>query len=241
MPQGTSFFRLARRSVVFWVGALFLFIGSVFLVVGIQETIQEAHYQGEGRVAPAVVVNKSINPAKRRENSSTQYKVTYRFTTAAGQTLEGTDTVSVEEWESLEAGSPTQVTYLPEAPQSNRLAGKSDLGSTVVFIVLGAIFASIGGFLFFRDLRRIRHELRLRHVGIAAEGIVLEVRPSNTKINNVRQWNIYYRYPDHLGQTHEGRSDPLPPDEAWVWQAGDTGIVRFDQQHPQNSVWVGKE
>jgi hypothetical protein len=70
---------------------------------------------------------------------------------------------------------------------------------------------------------------------------VLEVKPSSTKLNSVRQWNIYYRYQDHLGQTHEGRSDPLPPDEAWAWQVGDAGIVRFDQQRPQDSVWVGKE
>jgi len=217
-----------------------LLVGSFFFLKGAYEILQERLYQTERQVAQGTVLAKSIDRARRDGNPRTRYTILYSFKTANGQRLENRAEVSVEEWEKLEEGNTFQVIYLPDALQSSRIAGKQDLGSALASVVLGGTFALIGGIFFFRSLRQVRRGLRLRREGTVAEGTIVEVAPSSITINRVRQWQIHYRYQDHFGQTQEGKSEPLPPDEASEWNAGDTGVVRFDQQRPRDSVWVGK-
>ena len=245
MKEGSAameygFSRVARRSIMLWFGAAWLLVGSFFFLKGSYEILQEHRYQTERQVAQGTVLAKSIDRARREGNPRTKYTITYRFSTLDGRVFEKNAEVIVEEWEKLEEGNILQVTYLPDSPQSSRIAGKQDLGSALASVVLGGTFALIGGIFFFRSLRQVRRGLRLRREGTVAEGTIVEVAPSSITINRVRQWQIHYRYQDHFGQTQEGKSEPLPPDEASAWQAGDTGVVRFDQQRPKDSVWVGK-
>ena len=235
-----GFLRVAKRSFLLWFGAAWLLVGSFFFLKGSYEILQEHRYQTERQVAQGTVLAKSIDRARREGNPRTKYTVTYRFTTVDGRKMENKEEVSVEEWEKLEEGNTLQVTYLPDAPESSRIAGKKDPGSAFASAVLGGTFALIGGIFFFRSLRQVRRGLRLRREGTVAEATIMEVAPSSVTINRVRQWQIHYRYKDHFGQTQEGESEPLPPNEVSDWHAGDTGVVRFDQQRPQDSVWVGK-
>ena len=103
--QEPSFLRLARRSVILWVGVPFFAIGSIFLYFGIQDLFQEHRYQREGIAAQATVLSKSLVRAKRGENSRTKYLLTYRFTTTAREVIENANEVPVEEWERLDEGS----------------------------------------------------------------------------------------------------------------------------------------
>lgn len=240
MMQEPSFLRLARRSVILWVGVPFFAIGSIFLHFGIQDLLQEHRYQLEGIAAQATVLSKSLVRAKRGENSRTKYLLTYRFTTTAREAIENTNEVPVEEWERLDEGSSYQVTYLPDSPNASRGADETDWDSAIVFTLLGAIFALVGGTMSFFSLRHILLALRILREGMIAEGTVLAVRATGTTINHVRQWELRYQYRDHLGQTHEGVSEPLSPDEASAWHKGATGTVRFDRLRPQDSAWVGK-
>jgi len=233
-------FRVVRRSIMLWFGAAWLLVGSFFFLKGAYEILQERRYQTERQVAQGTVLAKSIDRARRDGNPRTKYSIAYRFSTIDGRILENKAEVNVEEWEKLEEGSPLQVTYLPDTPQSVRIAGKKDLGSAFASAVLGGTFALIGGIFFFRSLRQVRRGLRLRREGTVAEATIMEVAPSSVTINRVRQWQIHYRYKDHFGQTQEGESEPLPPNEVSDWHAGDTGVVRFDQQRSQDSVWLGK-
>jgi len=242
--NGTSmeytFFRVAKRSFLLWFGAAWLLVGSFFFLKGVYEILQERRYQAEAQIVQGTVLTKSIDRARREGNPRTKYTVTYHFLAVDGRKIENKAEVSVEEWEKLEEGNALQVTYLPDAPESSRIAGKKDPGSALASVVLGGTFALIGGIFFFRSLRRIRRGLRLRREGTAAEATIVEVAPGSTAINRVRQWQIHYRYQDHFGQIQEGQSEPLPPDEVSAWHAGDTGVVRFDQQRPKDSVWLGK-
>jgi len=235
-----TFFRVVRRSFFLWFGGIWLLAGLFFFLKGTYEILQERRYQTEELVVQGTVLAKPIEQAKRDGHPRTKYTITYRFSTMDGRIFEKNVEVSVEEWEKLEVGSPLRITHLPDTPQSSRIAGKKDLGSALASMVVGGPFALIGGAIFFRSLRKIRRGLRLRREGTVAEGTIVEVAPSRIRINRVQQWQIHYRYQDHFGQTREGESEPLPPDEASAWQAGDTGVVRFDQQRPQDSVWVGK-
>jgi len=235
-----SFFRVARRSLMLWFGAAWLLVGSFFFLGGTYDVLQERHYQAGAQVVQGTALTKSIERASREGNPRTKYTITYRFSTMDGRIFENNVEVSVEEWEKLEEGSPLRITYLPDAPQSSRIGGKKDLGSALASAVLGGTFALIGGIFFFRSFRQVRRGLRLRREGTVAEGTVLEVASSRIRINRVRQWQIRYRYKDHFGQTQEGKSGPLTPNEVSDWHVGDTGCVRFDRQRPKDSVWVGK-
>jgi hypothetical protein len=118
--------------------------------------------------------------------------------------------------------------------------GKNEPEGSLLTLSVGVGLCALGTGLLTWRLAGIRRELRLRREGVVAEGIVLEVKPTGTTINNVRLWRIHYRYRDHLGRTREGSSDLLSPDEASPWHAGASGTVRFDRLRPQDSVWVGK-
>jgi hypothetical protein len=232
----TSLFRIARKSLLLWFGAAFLAGGLAVLFMGIDGVIQERRYQNDSRVAQAVVLAKSIKPASRQESSSTRYEITYRFATADGRTVEGTDAVSVETWESLDAGSSLSITYLPDQPHVNRAALSGRMDTALVAIGLGSIFALVGGFFFFRTAIRVWRQWSILRGGDAAQGTIIAIEPTSTEINNVRQWEIRYRYRDHHGLTHEGTSGDMAPDEAHPFAIGETVKVRFDREHPDESV-----
>lgn len=243
MPKRSSFFTINARSFWLWFGGIWLVVGAPFLFIGIyvgaQTVTQKERLQKEGQVTQGIVLTKSIGSSGR--NSSPQYWVTYRFTTPDGHVVKDSAQVSVEVWDRLEERGSIQVTYLAQAPQSHRVEGQEDdWVLPIVFTILGGVFTSLGGFVFLRGLGQVRRARCLEREGMIAEGTVLEIRPSTISINDVPQWAIHYRYQDHLGKTHEGQSGPLSPEEAHAWQVGDTGAVRFDRRHPQDSVWVGK-
>jgi len=231
---------LLRKTFFLWFGAIWLVLGVVLLGFGISATMGERRYQAEGRVVPGAVVSKFIERAKRDEKPTTEYLVAYRFTTESGQAVEGNASVSPQEWDQLEEGKPVQIRYLPHAPQSNRLAEKSTGGDAIVNLLLGLGVGALGGVLFTKGFRSARREVRLRRDGVTAQGTVLEIGPSWLAINRVRQMEVRYRYTDHMGQTHEGKSDPLSPDESDAWRPGETGTVRFDRKRPQESIWTGR-
>ncbi|HEX2095197.1 MAG TPA: DUF3592 domain-containing protein [Longimicrobiaceae bacterium] len=236
-----SLFTLVRRSVLLWFGSAWFLVGSLILLAGAGELRAEREFRRASREAEAVVVDRSILRASRDGPASTEYRVAYRFTTPAGTMVEDTATVEVEEWERLPAGSLLSVWYLPGAPSESRFAGESRVEAPLVMVILGGVFGLIGGVFFFRSARGVWKEYRLHRTGAAARGTVLAIVPTGTVINRVRQWEVHYRYRDSRGEVHEGHSSTLPPDEAHAVPVGDTGAVRYDPDHPEDSVWAGAE
>ena len=52
---------------------------------------------------------------------------------------------------------------------------------------------------------------------------------------------VKYSYNDFTGQMHEAKSDYMSPSDAERWNVGDKGGVRYDQNRPEVSFWVGRE
>lgn len=229
-------FRIARKSLLLWFGAAFLAGGLVCLFMGIDGVIKERQYQN-GRVAQAVVLAKSIKPASRQDTSSTRYEIMYRFATADGKIVEGTDAVGVEAWESLDVGSSLSITYLPDNPRLNRAADSAAMETALAAILLGSIFSLVGGFFFVRNAVRVWRQWSILREGDIAQGTILAIEPTSTEINNVRQWEVRYQYRDHHGHSHEGTSGDIAPDEARAFTIGDAVKVRFNREHPEESAW----
>jgi hypothetical protein len=118
---------------------------------------------------------------------------------------------------------------------SVRAVRDGDLG----FPIIGVIIAAVGAVLLRRGLVEVKREERLRRVGVPTEATVTAVLETNFRYNRVRQWVVHYRYADREGQTHEGKSGYLNPEEAVLWEEGQTGRVLFDPERSSESMWFG--
>jgi len=231
---------LARRSILLWVGLLFSIVGLVFLTIGVNASLEEHAYRTQGLDMQAVVLEKTLVRADRQNTPRTRYLVTYQFTSADGEVIDGTAEVPVEKWERLEAGQPFAVTYLPGDPDSSRLPGGNQWIPALVFTAFGGVFTLLGAGLAFVDGRHLIRAARVLRHGLVTDGTVLRASPTSTSINRVPQWRIHYRYRDHLGRTQEGASHLVSLAEGSTWKEGDRGTVRFDRERPEISLWLGR-
>ena len=246
MAAQKSFFGLAKRSFAFWFGGIWFFVGAPFLIIGIYVGIdtwrQDERIAREGQVAQGIVLTKSVKRSRESGGrETTSYRVGFRFRAPDGTVVKREAQVSSDLWDRMLEREPIQVTFLPGDPWTNRIEGESSNWMlAAIFMGLGLVFVPIGGFIFFRGIAGILRQLRLQEGGMAATATVVEVAPTNIHYQGTQQWRIRYRYRDHRGQTHEGASNPMSPEEAQAWKPGDTAGVRFDTDAPSVSIWVGK-
>ncbi|HEY0443776.1 MAG TPA: DUF3592 domain-containing protein, partial [Candidatus Limnocylindrales bacterium] len=123
MTARQSMFTLGRGA--FWplFGAIWLLVGVVMLIAAIALGAQEADYARSGVATTGIVLTKDIVTARSssNSNSSTEYRVTYRFTTADGSTLEGRSSIGVTAWEKLVERGPIAIRYVAGNPGTNRV------------------------------------------------------------------------------------------------------------------------
>ena len=84
--------------------------------------------------------------------SSSSWYVMYSFTTKQGQTLEGKDEVFPNRWRVLEGGSPLEVEYLSNSPETNRIPGETV--SAVTYGAIGAVLLLASAVLLARGRRK---------------------------------------------------------------------------------------
>ncbi|MDP9467367.1 MAG: DUF3592 domain-containing protein [Chloroflexota bacterium] len=238
--QVPSIFQLARRS--FWVlfGAIFLVAGLLLAVISAGMGWRELRFTSDGVAAEGIVLERTIVRADAGEDQSTEYRVSYRFTTDGGQVVEGSDAVPFDQWEVLAEQGPIAVEHLLGDPAQNRVAGGEDLILVAIFAAVSAIALVVGLAILLRQLRRLRHEQRLWRVGLVAEAKVLGIEQSNVTFNRRPLWHVLYEFIDAAGGRHTGRSGYLSLEDAQRWQTGGRGAVRYDPDAPDESLWVGE-
>lgn len=241
LPLEQSFWPLARRSFGFWFGGILLLIGLPFFAIGIYRLYDDWRFAQEARTTEGIVLTKEIRlSGKSRSRSRTKhYEATYRFT-VQGETLEGRDELSHEEWQRLVEREPVEMLYRPQKISSNHLASHSAWLLKTIFMLLGSICTAIGGTVFVRAVRNARLEWHLRQHGVSTRGTVTELRDRNVKVNNVQLWRLHYEYRDFQGHRQMKTID-IPEDEAQGWKIGDVGGVLYDSARPTEAVWLGRE
>jgi uncharacterized protein DUF3592 len=115
-----------------------------------------------------------------------------------------------------------------------------DAGMGMVMGGAGVLIGAVGGVLLRKGLKSAQVEQRLLREGLTAQATVVEVRMTHIRFNGRYQWVIDYEYEDRLGERRSGHSGYLDQDEALEWQAGGTGLIRFDPRDSRVSVWVGR-
>lgn len=229
----------------FWLlfGGLWLGVGCLFAGVGAivlwTESGREARLARDGTSASAVVLAKTRRGGANREPT---FSIEYRFAGPDGAPIEYTAKVDAARWRSLSEGQAVELRYVRDEPAMHAFPGERRDQRVIgpVFAALGSVFAIAGALILWRAAARRALIERLRIEGMRVEGEVTEVGPSNFRLNRVPQWAIRYRYRDHAGNTHQGRTPPMPEEDARHWQPGDRGEVLFDTGRPHRHVWLGK-
>lgn len=236
--QVPSFFQLARRSFWMLFGAIFLVAGLLLVVISVGMGWRELSFASDGVAADGIVLERTIRTADAGEDRNTEYRVSYRFTTGAGLSVEGSDTVPLDQWELLVEQGPIQIEHLAGDPAQNRVAGGGDVELLAVFAAVGAVALVVGLAIVLRQVRRVRSEQRLWRDGVAVEASVLGIEQSNVTFNERPLWHVLYEFADSGGKRHTGRSGHLSLEDAQAWQAGDRGTVRYDPDAPDKNIWL---
>lgn len=143
---------IARRSLAAWTGGIFLLCGLPLVVAATVLSYNDWTFAREARSTEGRVVTKESRTrgSSRNRSRSKRYEVTYTFT-VEGQTFEGRDTLSRDDWERLAARAPVEVFYRPQDPRSSRLPGHDTWFVKTVLAVLGSICTVVGGRLLVRS------------------------------------------------------------------------------------------
>lgn len=129
------------------VGALFFIGGCGALFTGVSDFLLERRYAAEGRLADAELVDKGIAQAEQGGRRSTEYAAGYRFRTPDGRSAQGRTVLTVSAWEAAKPGDRLRVRYLASDPRTSRGAEEGGYAIPIVLMVIGPLFALIGGFL----------------------------------------------------------------------------------------------
>lgn len=229
---GWSVNRVLRKYSSLLVGVIFLSVGLPLLILGITYLRLEYLFAEYGVTVEGTADTKFV------EHRS--HYVRYRFTTAGGVNLKGTDNVHQNLWESITEGRPVKVRYLKGAPDMNRIEGNlSTKVLAVSFSLLGGVFVLLGGVALLRAYRKILRHVSLSREGVVVEGTVVGLRMANLRIDDVQQWAVRYTYRDDRGTAHEADSEPLSFEEARTWRQGDKCRVMMNPKSPEESYWLG--
>jgi hypothetical protein len=229
-----------RTAVPMWVGTIFVAAGSVASVGSVGEWLDARGFARDAVTEQAKIIAKSLERATRDGNSRTRYLVTYRLTLREGTVAEQTEEVSDEQWEELAEGGALAVRYLPDDPSTVRAAAPGS-GWELFIAGVTAVFAALGAVIALPGWRRVRVLVRLQRHGVPAQGTVIDVMPAGVRINKIPQWLLRYEFRDAVGRSQQGVSNYMRAEEAGQWRGGDAGAVRYDREHPSDSVWLGRQ
>lgn len=152
--------RRRKHPVSEWFfGILFTLVGMGIVIFGVYLMRQDEALETRGITTEAKIIRVESETSSRstkrgRRRSSTVYRPIVRFTDAAGTMHEGASILACKEHKYLQPGSHVTITYLPENPDEVLLAGDSREDSNYMMMLLGGIFAAVGGGITIRCARK---------------------------------------------------------------------------------------
>lgn len=218
------------------MGILFLALSLPMLAVFGLQVLHESLLAADPRTADGIVQAKRTFAGR----SSTSYELQYLFVAEGGRIVVGRDTVSRASWEVARPGLHYRVRYAAADPEVNRITDKTAVnlgGGAALILMEGGVFAfGVITVLRSRRMARLARELPAR--GTLARATVTKVsRPRRGR--GVGMFAVLrYRYDDGGGTSRTG-SRSLFLSDAADWPVGSTPWIRYDPEHPKDSIWIG--
>lgn len=224
---------LTRRLVS---GFLALACGGGFVFAAVAGT-QDLRLVTNGQRTTGVVQEKRITSSR-----ASPYQLAYRFTAAYGQVYAGRENVGPDAWRSVAVGAEIPITYDNGDPGNNHITRPAE---QEVWLALGWIITGLSlAVVFVFATLALKRELRRESVArvLSAGGVETEAEVTGrttewlSKSGTLRV--VKYRYRDAMGKKHRGEGPYMYPEEADAWTRGSIILVRYDPDHPRNSMWL---
>jgi hypothetical protein len=137
-----------RVSPWIMIGGILLVCGVTFLLLDVLFLRQERLFHAEGMTATALVLTKSSHVVYDQQNRllETKYDVGYRFTTQDGESVQGSDEISLHTWTSIRERDPIKIVYLLDRPARSRLLAADPSATSWIANVAGGAL-TVGGVL----------------------------------------------------------------------------------------------
>ncbi len=149
---------LARATLGFWFGGFSLVVGVPWFVVNAALPGYDSwRFARDGLSTQGMVLTKEIRRSGNTRSETLHYEATYRFA-VSGDTIEGRDELSLQDWERLIEREPAEVRYRAQDPSSNRLAGRAPWLLQAFFGLLGLVLTVVGSVALVGALRNARRE-----------------------------------------------------------------------------------
>ena len=235
---------LRRHPVLALVGAVFVGIGTAFVLLPWLTYARDAALAERGARAEATVVQLRGDPTPGEVGGAQELEFEYAFRLPDGRQASGwTVGVSREDYRSLSEGDAVRVVYDPGDPTHSFTVGNgldSDGGESALeaalFSLFGLAFVGFGGLFAWGLLVRLPGRWsRLLREGARATGTVMGVERSGE-----RRARLHYAFSDRFGTSHEAQTEWGPVTLADGWSVGDPGEVRYDTRDAGQSVWLGR-
>jgi hypothetical protein len=147
--------------VVLAIGAVFIAMSLVFVVVGVRLIQLERLYDSESVTVDGIIASKRVDEKNgidretKRPTVTRTYFLKLKFGSDRGRDIAVENAVSKDRWDSVQEQAPIKVQYLPSNPAKSRIAGDSEKLKGYVFTSLGASVPLLGLiFLVRRSVRR---------------------------------------------------------------------------------------
>jgi hypothetical protein len=151
---GGAFWPAAELRGALWFGGLFLLVGVPLLVVGVSRFYGDWQFAREALPTQGLTLTKEIKKGRNRANRepTREYEVTYRYS-VDGETFEGRDELSADDWQTVVERAPISVSYRPARPSSSHLALRNAWLEKTVFVLAGSACMAAGCWVVIRSRR----------------------------------------------------------------------------------------
>lgn len=234
--------RRASSSVASMAGAIFLFVGLVFLVTLVPLLLRDRALAVNGVRTSGTVVGRRAAPARDRGEDSRDVRawiIQYEFVLADGRTWAAERDVGATVWNTLDVGDRLDVRYAPDDPSRHLLPGTGESVLPIVGALFPVLLLVIGALLVRRGLPEILEPLRLYRDGIVSQARITGAEDvTNLTVNGRHPVRIRYVFRDRAGAELEGATTTMDGELIATLSPGAGATVLYAPDDARRSVLV---
>ena len=166
---------------------------------------RDNHFRAKGVDTQGTAIERRVSRGR-----STSYYITYRYT-VNGQTYTHEESVSSSDYDRVYTNQKIAVRYLSDNPAESELAGHSDIGGAIFWLIIGLVLVGSSAFVFTRLQRLSRFAQRGQIMqGMITNATMTITRSRRSQTSYTLGINYVFRNPygtEVAGKEQKNRKD----------------------------------